>query len=296
MVELALCRSPFQGAASFLRPSRLSTCLALSIILVLADSADAAYGSGGKKKFMAAYPVLFKFFLFWWCVFVFAVMGVYIIDQLMYRKWGGAKVQWSVEHVFQGGVKGGRETFWKQFADPSTWSANHPLLRSADIKMATCGEEGAAAIAAAKEAIAKDPELDDGVLDTKLKYLDSLKPLAEGLGVIMRHKENVGPNPGGFFCTRECIRLDKPKEGPWEMAFQTLEAGPGYPYTAGDETTVIEMHPAAEDGSVRCVMTGSSTVTSRIFRWWSALAPTAKAGAIGMLQAVEEEVLASKKE
>merc|ERR1719210_1562695 len=111
----------------------------------------------------------------------------------------------------------------------------------------------------------------------------------------MRHKENAEPHPGAFFCTRECIQLEQPSEGLWELGFQTVEVGSGYPYSAGSEKTLIEMHPPAEDGSVRCVMSGFSEVNSRVFRWWSALEPMTRSGATAMLQAIEDEMLAGKK-
>lgn len=291
MAFLSSARCAPSGTRASGRTGRLASVLLILLLASLADSVD-AYGGKKKSKFMAAYPSVFKFVLFWWCVIVFSVMATYIIDNLMFRKFGAAKVQWSVEHVFKA-AKGGRETFWAQLADPSAWAPGHPILLSADIKMAKCGEEGAKLIAEA--VAAKEKDEGEGMPDTSLVTMDGLKPLTEGFGIIMRHKENFEPNSGGFFCTRECIRIERPKKEAWEVALKTIEVGSGYPYSAQAETTMIELHPEAEDGSLRCVISGSSEVNSRIHRWWSALEVNAKVGALAMMQAIETEVHANKK-
>jgi len=297
MALLSATRCFLSGALASGRTGRAATLLLTLLLLSMAETVEAYGGTnpdGTKKKskFMAVYPSIFKFVLFWWCIIVFSIMSAYIIDNLLFRKFGAAKVQWSVEHVFKA-AKGGRETFWAQLADPSIWAPSHPILLSADIKMAKCGEEAAKLIAAAEAAKEKDES--EAMPDTSLWTMDGLKPLAEGIGIIMRHKENFEPNSGGFFCTRECVQLTKPKAEAWEVAFKTIEIGSGYPYAAGAETTMIELHPEAEDGSLRCVMSGSAEVKSRIHRWWTALEAQAKVGAVGMMEAIEQEVHANKK-
>eukprot|EP00913_Durusdinium_trenchii_P011265 g10578.t1 len=103
----------------------------LSLLQVLGA---AAYGGKKKSKFLEAYPMVFKFLLFWWCVFVFAVMTVYIIDHLMYKRFGPAKVVWKAEHIFKGAS---REELWTYLANPSKWSeSDHPVLQTADVSMA----------------------------------------------------------------------------------------------------------------------------------------------------------------
>jgi len=269
------------------------------LLATLLGDGDAAYGSGKKSKFMAAYPTVFKFFLFWWCVFVFMGMGVYIVDHVLLRWKGPAKVAWTAEYKLKGGPSASREVYWAQVADPTKWSPTHPIMSSADIRMVECPPD----LVPADEALAKkaaesaDRPMDEkGMIDTALTPMDKLVPLKERFGFIMRHKQDGGGvEAGGLFCTRECSRLAKPKEGPWELAMRTVEVGSGYPYNAGSEQTLVEMYPEAEDGSVRCVMSGQSQVNSRLFRWWSALERNSETGAVALFQAIEEQALSAKK-
>lgn len=304
------------GGARGLRSRMLHILLAALFFLSLVSPVVAAYGSGKKSKFLAAYPMIFKFLLFWWCIFVFMVMGIYILDHLMFRRFGPAKVAFTVEHIFKSSPNGGREVFWKQLADPTAWSINHPVLQSADIRMVRCdavGKDDSAAAGAtngdstngtgaAAEGAAEGAEaaaaVDDNGLpapSTKLQPIN-LKPLAVGLGFILRHKESDGgPRAGTFFCTRECTKMDMPTEGAWRMVMRTVEVGNGYPFNEDTEETELEMDPPAEDGSVRCVITGFAAVNSRIFRWWNSLEVNSRHSAVTMLESIESEVLSSKK-
>lgn len=286
------------------------------LFLSLISPAMAAYGSGKKSKFLAAYPILFKFFLFWWCIFVFVVMGIYILDHLMFRRFGPAKVAFSAERIFKSSPSGGREAFWAQLADPTAWSMNHPVLQTADIRMVRCGgrngdsagaggtangdadsdTKAAAGESSDTETTARTEADSEGPApSTKLQPI-SLQPLSVGLGFILRHKESDGgPRAGSFFCTRECTTLDKPAEGTWRMIMRTVEVGNGYPFNPETEETEVEMDAPGEDGSVRCVVTGFAAVNSRIFRWWNGLELNARLGAETLLEAVESEVLSAKK-
>jgi len=299
MASAAMCRAAWRSA-----PRAAALRALLLVALVAQASAAYGYGSGKKKsKFLEAYPMIFKFFLFWWCVTVFAVMGVYIADHLLFRKFGSAKVVFSVERTFKGGAAGGRKGFWEQFADPTKWSPQHPVLQSADIRMVRCAppedvaKDGATEGDKAEEE-EKPPEpliiADEPTPSARLQPID-LQPLKAGLGFILRHKDDAGPRAGRFYCTRECTEMEMPKEGPWRFVMRTVEVGVGYPYDPDSEVSEVEMHPAAEDGSVRCVVTGTASARSRLFRWWNSLEPNAVYGATSMLQTIEEELLSSKK-
>lgn len=251
----------------------------LLIMLILVFVMPVIAAEGKKSKFLAAYPSVFKFVLFWWCVFVFAVMGVYILDHVLFRLYGPAKVFWDVEHVFTGSAS--REQYWKQLSDPSSWSTKHPVLQSADVRMMQC--------AAAEEMEADSAE--------PLRHLRPvpLGPLKPGFGLILRYKAGSGPREGSFFCTRECVKLEVAEGEPWRLTMRTMEAGAGYPFLPNTEVSEVEMLPPSEDGSVRCKMTGLAFVTSRAFRWWTKLQPLAQLGAEDMLRSIGEEVTAPKK-
>merc|ERR1719203_940412 len=115
--------------------------------------------------------MLFKFLLFWWCVCVFAIMGVYILDNLMTRKFGSAKVNWSIDYTFKGGSTS-RQQFWAQLVDPSAWSMKHPMLQTADIRMVDCNAK-AVDPPASSSASADDDE--DSLPESKLKPMDKFK-------------------------------------------------------------------------------------------------------------------------
>ncbi|CAE8618657.1 unnamed protein product [Polarella glacialis] len=286
-----------------LRPSRarvqmLRTPLLLIVLLLSFVTSADAYGGKKKSKFMAAYPFLFKFFLFWWCVFVFGVMFVYISDHLMFRKFGPAKVRWSAEHVFKGSAS--RETYWSQVADPSKWSMQHPILQTADIRMVKCTAPEKKPEKPEKKEETTEEEEEAKVETVEGEPLAKLEPipmgpLKAGLGMIFRHKADSEVRAGSFFCTRECSELEAPSSGPWRLVMRTVETGAGYPFLANTEVSQVEMWPAAEDGSIRCKLTGSADLTSRVFRWWAGLQSGSMKSAEMYLQSVEELVGASKK-
>mmetsp|Transcript_22212 Transcript_22212/g.62235 ORF Transcript_22212/g.62235 Transcript_22212/m.62235 type:complete len:321 (-) Transcript_22212:77-1039(-) len=308
--------SAFRGG----RPRVMRLLLLACLLASLVSPALAAYGKGKKSKFMSAYPILFKFVLFWWCVFVFVVMGFYVADNLMWRKFGPAKVAWSVERTFKAAPDGGRAAFWAQLVDPTKWSMSHPVLQSADIRMVECTKpeaekndtgskdetskesagDKAAAEAAEPAEPAKSPnatEADEGLVapSAALRPVE-LRPLEAGLGFILRHKQSLGgPRAGSFFCARECTKLETPADGTWRMFMRTVEVGNGYPFEPDSEESEVELAPPAEDGSVRCTINGFAAVNSRLFRWWNGLEPNSRAGSEAMLEAIENEVLSAKK-
>ncbi|CAE7603028.1 fbxl-1 [Symbiodinium sp. KB8] len=224
--------------------------------------------------------MVFKFCLFWWCVFVFAVMAVYIADHLLYRKFGAAKVVWKAEHFFKGAS---REEFWAQFADPSRWSPEHPVFQTADVSMIRCES---------KELQEEDaaPSQDEAPFANPRKKCEAVKlgALKVGLGMVLRHKADSA-NAGSFFCTRECTELEEPLEGSFRLVMQTVEAGLGYPFMEDSEISEVEIFPPSADGTIRCKMIGVAEVTSRIFRWWSGLQRDSQEAAIAFLQSIENE-------
>eukprot|EP00440_Ansanella_granifera_P061083 gb/GFBE01066213.1/.p1 GENE.gb/GFBE01066213.1/~~gb/GFBE01066213.1/.p1 ORF type:complete len:293 (+),score=78.75 gb/GFBE01066213.1/:1-879(+) len=273
----------------------------LVLLLLLSYALPAvAYGSGKKKsKFLAAYPMVFKFLLFWWCVFVFAVMFVYIVDHLFYRRYGPAKVTWNVEHTFRGGT---REQYWAQLADPSKWSEAHPVVQTADVDMVSWakGEEAKDAVDVTEGKDEKNESTENldplGLPKDPKAKLDSvpLGPLKTGLGMVLRHKADSGPRGGSFFCLRECKQVEEPSEGPYLLIMKTVEAGVGFPFLDNSEVSEVELFPAAEDGSIRCKMVGTAEVTSRIFRWWAGLQKNSTEAAVGFLESIAYEVSAPK--
>lgn len=272
--------------------------------------------------------MIFKFCLFWWCVIVFAIMGLYLLDQGMRKKFGPAKVLVSAERLFKEGSKGGRRAIWAQLVDPKSWSPDHPVLQSADIRMVRCDTKSndklndenekenrandvnkPAAVAektdeasksedatAAKDA--DETEENESIASPSASLVPvELQPLKPALGFIMRHKVSLcGMKAGPFLCTRECTNLEDKADGDvWRMAMRTVEVGPGYAFLPGTEWSEVELHPPADDGSVRCVLTTSAEVNSRLYRWWNGLQPNSQAGAEGMLEAIETYLLSSKK-
>ncbi|CAE7523446.1 unnamed protein product [Symbiodinium natans] len=238
--------------------------------------------------------MVFKFCLFWWCVFVFAVMAVYIADHLLYRKFGPAKVVWKADHSFKGAS---REEFWAQFTDPSRWSPEHPVLQTADVSMVLCEQSGSqekSSPEAEAEDVAEDVAEEVPFANPKRKLeAVQLGPLKPGLGMVLRHKAE-SESSGSFFCTRECKQLEEPVEGPFRLVMQTLEAGLGYPFLDDSEISEVEIFPPSEDGTIRCKMTGVAEVTSRIFRWWSGLQKDSQEAAAAFMQSIQNEVAAPK--
>lgn len=257
------------------------------VFLTTLVQADAAYGKKG--KFMEAYPMLFKFFLFWWCVVVFAAMAVYILDTVVFKYSGPALVEWSTERTMRGDVD--RAAYWAQFADPSSWSTErHPVLQTADVRMVHWDSSAAAEMAKNGDHEQKEP----GSLSAKMKAA-SLGELKPGFALILRHKAGVGPRAGSFFCMRECVQSERLKDGPWIFSMRTVDVGAGYPYIPGSEEVTLELFPPAEDGGIRCVMSGTGALSSRVFRWWQGLSKASVEGAEAMLQAIDEDLLSAKK-
>ncbi|CAK9075989.1 unnamed protein product [Durusdinium trenchii] len=210
----------------------------LSLLQVLGA---AAYGGKKKSKFLEAYPMVFKFLLFWWCVFVFAVMTVYIIDHLMYKRFGPAKVVWKAEHIFKGAS---REELWTYLANPSKWSeSDHPVLQTADVSM-VCDikdppsekENEEEDLAAKEEKPFEHPK--------KVCQSIELGPLKKGHGMILRHKADSGPQAGRVFCVRECSQIEEPSDGPFVLIMRTVEGGLGYPFLENTEISEVEMFPS----------------------------------------------------
>mmetsp|Transcript_93397 Transcript_93397/g.268943 ORF Transcript_93397/g.268943 Transcript_93397/m.268943 type:complete len:289 (-) Transcript_93397:77-943(-) len=283
-----------------LRPPPRPALRAVLVFLLAVPALGAyGYGSGKKSKFLEAYPMIFKFFLFWWCVIVFIVMGVYILDFLMSKRYGSAKVEFVVEHKFKPGIAGGRKALWEQLADPTKWSPRHPVIASADLRMVRCTAAEESANGDGKTEPPKpQPNAalgDEATPSTRLEPVE-LRPLQEGLGFILRHKsDDPGPRAGTFYCTRECTKLEQPSEGLWRLGMRTVEVGNGYQFDADSEESEVQLHPPAKDGSMLCVVCGTARCRSRLFRWWNQLQANSRVGAEAMLQAIEDELLASKK-
>eukprot|EP00929_Paragymnodinium_shiwhaense_P002512 TRINITY_DN102780_c0_g1_i1.p1 TRINITY_DN102780_c0_g1~~TRINITY_DN102780_c0_g1_i1.p1 ORF type:complete len:312 (-),score=72.04 TRINITY_DN102780_c0_g1_i1:51-986(-) len=273
-----------------------------------------AVGTGKKNKMFAAYPTIMKFFMFWWCVFVACVMMVYVLDHLLGRFRGPARVDYTIEHTFKGSAD--REAYWAQLVDPSAWSPTHPVLWSADIRMVKCGlaqgnggasgdadaaTSGEAAAEKEKEEVepvdapsaANGASKSDAVQKTVRPVpLGCLKP---GLGMILRYKEGNW-RAGLHFCTRECVSLETPgPKEPWKILMRTVDVGGGYPFKPDSEEVMIELHPPAEDGSMLCALVGRAACQSRFFRWWSGLQRSTESGAEAYLEAVGEEVRCSRR-
>jgi len=261
-----------------LSPMRLATW-ALLLHLAMAEEKK-------KKKFMANYSGIFKMALFWWTIVVFVVMGVYILDTLLTRWFGPARVDWAVEHTFPKAVAG-RESYWAQLADPSKWSATHPVMQGADISMVELEpEENRQALSEEdmqKRAGEYQPE---PRLTSTAVALQAMKP---GLGLLLRHKKDASDRAGSFFCIRECTKVET--EGDvWRLITHTVDVGGGYPFHEGSEVTELQMWPPTADGLVACKMTSCATVSSRFFRWWTGLLSASRSSGEAVFEAIEREV------
>lgn len=256
-----------------------------------------AYEGQKKAKFLGAYPTIFKFCLFWWCVLVFLIMAVYITDHLMFRKFGPAKITWKAERLFEGPP---REAYWAQLADPSKWSSHHLMLQGADVSMVDCKSADASVSA---------PNQSDGDVDEASEFAEAagevdpeerlqrveLGPVKPGLGIVVRHKADSGPRAGSLHCIREVTHLEQDAaDGPWLLVLKTVEAGAGYPFLTNTEISEVEVFPASEDGTIRCKMVGTADVTSRVFRWWTSLQKTSQEAASALLESIDKEVSQSK--
>lgn len=268
------------------------------VLLLLSFVLQAAAAEKKKSKFLAGYPGLMKFLMFWWTILVFIVMGIFIVDHVITQRWGPARADWSVEHVFRSSSE--RQAYWAQLVDPTAWSPNHPVLQSADVRLVKieaappADDDQPQEEAKATGSAAAEPQAEAAAPKTRVSPLP-LGPLKPGLGLILRHKANSGPREGTFFCTRLCAELETPEDGAWRCVTRTVEAGEGYPLLPGTEETELELWPAAEDGSIRCRMTSRAAVSSRWFRWWTKLLESSQASAKLMLEAIEQEVESGKK-
>lgn len=259
--------------------------LTLALLLLQVPLAEAKKG-----KFMANYPGIIKFLLFWWCAFVFVVMAIYVIDYLLFKFLGPAKVVYSTERSF---ASSDREACWKQFVDPSAWSPEkHPIAQTADIRMVKWLEQDRQKPRPAEDI---DPKiLQSEEISSRLEGVPfgRLKP---GLGLELRHKAGTVPRAGTIFCARECVKLEEPADGPWCLELLTTEAGGGYPFLERTETSRVELWPPGEDGRIRCRVSGEASVMSRVFRWWSGLQWDAQTGSEFLLQTIADQVAAPKK-
>lgn len=293
MADLRECLAWVFRSSSISRPcqivSRSSRMLVFAVFfLVLVTPVLAKKKKKNPDDLLEAWPHIFKFCMFWWCIFVFCVMAMFIIDSLIARWFGPARVDWTVEHTFRGGSN--REDYWAQFVDIRKWSVTrHPVLQSADVRFVKCDESFTAATPNT-EVYAGDGSAPDSKLTPILPAV--MKP---GFGFTLRHKVDSGERGGTFYCTRKCIAMEKPKTDVWQYTTQTVEVGAGYSFQAGSEITELRMWPPADDGSIRCEMSGQATVRSRVFRWWSALIPNSKEGAAAFLEAIGKEVEQAKK-
>jgi len=252
------------------------------MVLVVLSLISQVAAAEKKSKFLAGYPGIMKFLMFWWTIFVFVVMGIFIIDHVITQRWGPARADWSLEYVFRSSA--GREAYWAQFVDPTAWSLDHPVLQSADVRLVKIEES----------AKADETSTSSSAPGAAVSPLP-LGPLKQGLGLILRHKANSGPREGSFFCTRLCAKLEVPEDDVWRCLTKTVEVGEGYPLLPGTEETEVELWPPGEDGSIRCRMTCRAAVSSRWFRWWTGLLETSQASARAMLESIEQEVEAGKK-
>jgi len=270
-----------------------------------------------KSQFLAAYPLIFKFFLFWWCVLMGLVALCFVCDYVMGDR-KPAKVDWALEYVFSNAAD--RSVYWAQFVDPTAWSDNHPVMKSATLEMIRCldlphvseknkqppeKDETEKKQPPEKEEIEKKPsekkETDKGKdADEDDAFKEPTRPsehvpltvLEPGLGFILRHKE--GDLKGKFFCTRKCYALDMPEDGVWRIGMRTVEGGDGYIPVSGTEETEIEMWPPNESGEIRCRVHSGATVLSRIQLWRSGLKQGMMAGTEAMFDAIQEEVSLKK--
>eukprot|EP00927_Polykrikos_kofoidii_P055503 TRINITY_DN49749_c0_g1_i1.p1 TRINITY_DN49749_c0_g1~~TRINITY_DN49749_c0_g1_i1.p1 ORF type:complete len:315 (-),score=45.64 TRINITY_DN49749_c0_g1_i1:131-1075(-) len=273
-----------------------------------------AYGKG-KSKFLAVYPMIFKFCMFWWCAVVFVIMAVFIIDHLFTKFKGPQRVDFVYEHTFRSVAE--REAYWAQLADPSTWSPAHPVLQSADVRMVEFGtrdvnpgaagarssDTNDAAVATTAE-VSTDLSMEtDNVSDGSsfptntsmtLKPVP-LGPLKEGFGMVLRHKKGTR-REGGHFATRKCTKLETPQGNePWRIVMRTVEVGGGYPFVPDTEECTVDMWPLANDGTMKSVVIGRAACSSRLFCWWHSLQQNSELAAQAMLDGIGEEIGHSKK-
>lgn len=260
-----------------------------------------AYGGKKKGKFMAHVPGFIKFLMFWWCVIVSVVLLMYIVDRLLLRWKGPAFVDWTIDHVFDGGGK--REDYWAQFVNPTKWAPSHPILLSADVRMVQMTQESYKDQSASsvkkdkkkpkggddKQAVPDDGQGEAEELNPGLKPVP-LKALELGYGFILRHKEGSGAHEKKHFCTRECTEMSTPKDGAWRFAMRTVEVGPAHFFMAGTEETELDMLPKDDDGKIWCQMRGKAACESRFQRWWMGLRRNSMLGAEDMMDAIGQEV------
>merc|ERR1719198_2824775 len=122
----------------------------------------------------------------------------------------------------------------------------------------------------------------------------AIQPLAKGLSLRMHHKATGGES-GVLFATRECIQIGTPREGIWHFEMQTIEVGPGHAFLEGSECSRVELWQPEDDGKVKCCMSGSAQVSSRIYCWWSGLVRSCEQSAEQMLRSIDEDASKPKK-
>lgn len=292
------------------------------VFMTLVVPTSAAYGKKG--NFLAAYPMLFKFLLFWWCVLMSIVMAIFVGDHVLWM-WKGPKwVHWYADHVFKGGE---REDYWKQFVDPSTWAWSHPVLMAADVKVVELlpapamekqpteaennedgkedGKEPASEPTSAEMKAQATEELSPE-RKARMKTL-KLGPVKEGHAFLLRHKSavplpmkhghEVDPETAGkFYCMRECTVAEKPADGAWRFVMRTLDTGLGYPFVPGTEEVEVLLDPPSQDGSIRCEMNCKAAMQSRLSSWWNSVQKNSTAANAQMLAAIAGEVEGAKKQ
>merc|ERR1712224_688177 len=101
---------------------------------------------------------------------------------------------------------GERETYWKQFVDPSMWSPTHPILNTANVRMVEVTDKTAVPLADGVN-VNESEFADISTVVTPIDF-QCLKP---GLGLVLHHKnaDPYGRPAGGFYCMRKCVRADK---------------------------------------------------------------------------------------
>lgn len=265
-----------------------------------------------RNKFLENIPILAKAGLFWWCLTVFVIMMTFIVDSMCWRYLGAAHIKWSTSFKFDG--RASREEYWKQFVDPSSWSSEHPIFQSADVRMVRVLRPDAATSDGLKEdSVNADEKLSEAVPEAKLltdeiqaangirsepsKRMQTIDfaPLKAGLGLVLHHKASTEQRSGLFYCSRECTLSETPEEGAWQFMMKTVEVGVGHMFLPGSEEVKVTLLPPEEDGSVLCDMEGTGAVQSRIFRWWYKLSATSAESAKAMLEMFNEQLGHAKK-
>ena len=94
-----------------------------------------------KTKFLAAVPMILKFFMFWWCVLLFIGACLVILDHIFLRFIShGHPVFWTAKHEFNlketaiPSLAAYRDELWSMLVEVPRWNQNtHPTLLQAEI-------------------------------------------------------------------------------------------------------------------------------------------------------------------